>query len=86
MYSQGPPIPAREPPAAPTAPRPEDWQVGLQDLLECIDGQREPASTGAHGRHALEVIAALHLSSRNNMQPVSLPVTGDALQFDLKFR
>jgi myo-inositol 2-dehydrogenase/D-chiro-inositol 1-dehydrogenase len=86
MYSQGPPIPAREPPAAPTTPRPEDWQVGLEELLECIGGQREPASTGAHGRHALEVIAALHLSSRNNMQPVSLPLTGDAVQLDLKFR
>jgi predicted dehydrogenase len=75
-------------PGAPTGERTTAGteKEGLTELLDCIERRREPSSTGAHGRHALEVIAALHLSSRNNMQPVHLPLTGEAVQLDLKFR
>jgi predicted dehydrogenase len=85
-YSPSPPVPARAPPVTAAGPGPEDWQAGLQDLLSCIGQQRQPESTGGHGRHALEVIVALHESSRQSMQPIHLPLTGDAVQRDLRFR
>ena len=55
-------------------------------MLECIGSGREPLSSATHGRHALEVIAALHHSSRSNMQPVSLPLAPEVAARDLKFR
>jgi predicted dehydrogenase len=78
----------RELPGAPTGARTTAGTeaVGLAELLECIERRREPSSTGTHGRHALETIVALHLSSRQNMQPVHLPLTGEAAQLDLRFR
>jgi predicted dehydrogenase len=87
MYAQGTPLPQRELAVVPGgAPSSADWQAGLEELLACVDQQREPSSTAAHGRHALEVIAALHLSSRHNMQPVALPLRGEVARLDLKFR
>jgi UDP-N-acetyl-2-amino-2-deoxyglucuronate dehydrogenase len=77
-------------PFQPPSP-PADWDAhgvveGLIELIACIEQDRESSSNGAHARHALEIIVAFHLSSRNNMQPVHLPLSGDALAVDLSFR
>jgi predicted dehydrogenase len=86
-YREQVPIPARELPGAPPGERLLGTELdGLRELLACIEQRREPSSTGAHGRHALEIIVALHLSSRDNMRPVHLPLAGDALHLDLRFR
>ena len=87
-YDGSVPLPERPFPAPPP---PEDKSAhgtieGLAELLGCIEQKREPSSTGAHGRQALEIIVAFHLSSQDNMQPVRLPLTGSAIQLDLKFR
>jgi predicted dehydrogenase len=80
-------LPPKELPGAPRGERVIGTEKeGLAELLACIEHKREPSSTGAHGRHALETIVAFHLSSRNNMQPVQLPLTGEAVQLDLRFR
>jgi len=60
--------------------------AGLAELIECIETGSEPSSTGAHGRQALEIIAAIHLSSRQNMQMVHLPLADEDVQMDLRFR
>lgn len=75
----------------PAPPPPADLNAygtvdGLTELIDCIRHDREPASTGAHGRHALEIIVAMHLSSRQNMQPVQLPLAGADLDYDAAFR
>lgn len=80
-----PPQPFQSPPP------PQDLSAhgakeGLAELLECIENGREPASTGAHGRAVLEIIVAFHLSNQKQMQPVALPLTGDAIDLDLNFR
>jgi len=82
------PLPER-PFAAPPPPKDKSTHgtvEGLAELLDCIEQKREPSSTGAHGRHVMEIIVAFHLSSQDNMQPVRLPLTGEALQLDLRFR
>ena len=60
--------------------------AGLAELLECMETGREPSSTGTHGRQALEIIAAIHLSNRQDMRVVRLPLTGKDVEMDLKFR
>ena len=60
--------------------------TGLAELLECMETGREPSSTGVHGRQALEIIAAIHVSSRQDMRVVRLPLSGEDVEMDLKFR
>ncbi len=60
--------------------------TGLAELLECMETGREPSSTGVHGRQALEIIAAIHISSRQDMRVVRLPLSGEDIEMDLKFR
>ena len=60
--------------------------AGLAELIECMETGRESSSTGTHGRQALEIIAAIHLSNRQDMRVVRLPLTGKDVEMDLKFR
>lgn len=59
---------------------------GLADMVHCLDTREPPASTGEHGRHALEVVVAFHLSSEQGMRQIALPLTGAIRErrFDLR--
>jgi predicted dehydrogenase len=46
----------------------------VEELLQAIEGNREPISNGEDGLRALEVGIALHLSARRGSSPVELPV------------
>jgi len=48
----------------------------LQEFLEAIAEDREPAVTGRDGRNALEVIIAVYLSQKTG-EKVAFPLTGD---------
>jgi predicted dehydrogenase len=84
------PLPRREfpfgdPTEAPVAPEVRhhpDYPTirALADVVHCLETGAQPPSTGEHGRHALEVIAALHLSAEADMRQVDLPLVGDVLQ------
>jgi predicted dehydrogenase len=50
---------------------PEYHALQIQEFLQAIHADRQPAVTGAEGRKALEIILAIYESSRTG-QPVSL--------------
>ncbi|MGQ9463174.1 MAG: Gfo/Idh/MocA family protein [Candidatus Fervidibacter sp.] len=49
-------------------------QAALQDLIESIEQDRQPFSSGYDGRAALEIGIAFHASHRSGNIPVSLPL------------
>jgi len=53
-------------------------QMQIQEFLQAILADREPAVTGAEARKALEIILAIYQSQRSG-QPVRLPLTGPLL-------
>jgi len=59
-------------PNPPDAPPP--MQMALQDLIESIEQDRQPLSSGYDGRAALEIGLAFHVSHRQGNQPVPLPL------------
>lgn len=52
-------------------------QAALNDLIESIEGSRNPISNGHDGRAALEIGIAMHLSSRRGGVRIPIPVVGD---------
>lgn len=61
-----------------TTPRaaPNSMELAVQDMVTCLAGRGQPASTGEDGLAALEVIVGFHLSDRLCGQWVRLPVSG----------
>jgi len=49
-------------------------QAALQDLIEAIEQDRQPISSGYDGRAALEIGIAFHASHRAGNIPVKLPL------------
>lgn len=58
----------------PTVP---PMQAALNDLIESIEGDRDPVSSGEDGRAALEIGIAMHLSSRKEGVHIPIPVEGE---------
>jgi predicted dehydrogenase len=56
----------------------EPERRGFRELLECIETEATPTSSGEDGRMALETIVAFHLSSDAGVRPVSLPLPPSA--------
>ncbi|MCS7223480.1 MAG: Gfo/Idh/MocA family oxidoreductase [Armatimonadetes bacterium] len=55
-------------------------QAAVGDLLDSIENDREPISSGADGRAALEIGLAFHASHRQGNRPVPLPLADRSLQ------
>ncbi len=55
-------------------------QAALQDLLEAIEEDRQPCSSGYDGRAALEIGLAFHASHRAGNIPVPLPLQDRTLR------
>lgn len=69
---------------APTTDRPSSISLAVRDIVECLENGGKPASTGEHARTALETIIAFHVSDRLNGQWVSLPISDEYRDLELK--
>lgn len=49
--------------------------LGIAHLLECLENQKKPLSTGEDGRASLEIICALRESANSRGKRVELPLT-----------
>ena len=73
-------VDAHEPVAAEGAADPasisdNSHQAQIQDLLEAIDGDRDPFVTGREGRHALEVVLGVYDSAQRGAEVQLTPVS-----------
>jgi len=59
-------------------------QNAYRDLLHCIETADKPVSTADDGRAVIETITAFHLSSDAGMKPISLPLTGEDRNYQMK--
>jgi predicted dehydrogenase len=90
------PLPRREFPYAdptevPVSPEVENHPEyatvrALAGVVHCLETGAQPPSTGEHGRHALEIIAALHLSAEADMRQIDLPLEGPVLERQVDVR
>ena len=48
--------------------------AAMDHLVDCLDHDKTPISSGSDGRAALEIICALHASADEESRPVTLPL------------
>lgn len=56
--------------------RPSPIELGVRDIVACLDTGARPAGTGEDGLAALEIIIGFHVSDRLHGQWVPLPIAG----------
>jgi predicted dehydrogenase len=59
----------------PTAVTSEGHQAHVEDLCAAIREDRDPAISGREARHAVEIIKAIYLSSREGGATIDLPLS-----------
>lgn len=58
------------------ATQPDSVTIAVAEIVECLDGNAVPSSTGEDGLYAMEMIVGFHVSSRQNAAWVDLPIQG----------
>ncbi len=58
--------------------------LGVQDIVQCLIGGGQPASTGEDGLAALEIIIGFHASDRLQAQWVPLPISGADRELEVR--
>ena len=56
--------------------RPASLDLAVRNIVQCLTGSGQPASTGEDGLAALEIIIGFHVSDRLQGQWVPLPISG----------
>ena len=78
------PVIKRDLPETPELEQGEAESEGYRELLRCIETGAPSTSSGEDGRLAMEIIVAFHLSHEAGGKPVSLPLSGAALNYTLR--
>jgi len=64
--------------------RPNSLEIGVDEVVRCLDGGGEVSPTGEKARDALEAIVAFHISHKNNGRWVPLPLEGEDRDIEVK--
>lgn len=54
--------------------RPAMFKIAMENIVECLTSNGQPACTGMDGVKALEIISAFHISATDGNRPIGLPL------------